>query len=45
VDDLVLESAEAATLLTYRDTKTIIEGLTKARTSKHRIHGYVQRVG
>ena len=45
VDDLVLESAEAATLLTYRDTKTILEGLTKAETSKHRIHGYVQRVG
>ena len=45
VDDLVLESAEAATYLTYRDTKTIIEGLTKAETSKHRIHGYVQRVG
>lgn len=45
VDDLVLESAEAATLLTYRDTKTIIEGLTKAKTSKHRIHRYAQRVG
>ena len=45
VDDLVLESAEAATLLTYRDAKTIVEGLTQAETSKHRIHGYVQRVG
>lgn len=45
VDDLVLESAEAAILLTYRDTETILEGLTKAETSKHRIHGYVQRVG
>jgi len=45
VDDLVLESAEAATLLTYRDSKTVVEGLTKAETSKHRIHGYVQRVG
>ena len=45
IDDLVLESAEAATLLTYRDTKAILEGLTKAETSKHRIHGYVQRVG
>lgn len=45
VDDLVLESAEAATLLTIRDSKTVVEGLTKAKTSKHRIHGYVQRVG
>jgi len=45
VDDLVLESAEAATYLTYRDTVTVIEALTKAETSKHRVHRYVQQVG
>ncbi|MFH1179737.1 MAG: transposase, partial [Candidatus Bathyarchaeota archaeon] len=45
VDDLVLESAEAASLLTYRDAVTVIESLTKAETSKHRVHRYVQEVG
>ena len=45
VDDLVLESAEAASLLTYRDAVTVIESLTKAETSKHRVHRYVQIVG
>jgi len=45
VDDLVIESAEAASLLTYRDTVTLIESLTKAETSKHRVHRYVQEVG
>ena len=45
MDDLVFESAEAATLLTYRDAVTIIESLTKAETSKHRVHRYVQEVG
>jgi len=34
-----------ATYLTYRDSKTVIEALTKAEVSKHRIHSYVQRVG
>jgi transposase-like protein len=45
VDDLVFESAEVATLLTYRDAVTVIESLTKAETSKHRVHRYVQEVG
>lgn len=45
VDDLVLESAEAATLLTYRDTVKVIESLTEAQTSRHRVHRYVQKVG
>ena len=31
VDDLVFECAEAATYLTYRDSKTVIENLTNAR--------------
>jgi transposase-like protein len=45
VDDLVLECAEAATYLTYRDSKTVIENFTKTRISKHRIHSYVQEIG
>jgi len=45
VEDLVFECAEAATYLTYRDSKTVIENLTKANVSKHRIHTYVQTVG
>jgi hypothetical protein len=45
VDDLIMECAETATYLTYRDSKTIIEDLTKARVSKHRIHSSVQTVG
>jgi len=43
VDDLDFECADAATYLTYRDSKTVIEALTKAEVSKHRIHSYVQR--
>jgi transposase-like protein len=45
VEDLVFECAETATYLTYRDTKTVIENLTKAKVSKHRIHSCVQKVG
>jgi len=45
VDDLVLECAELATYLTYRDSKMMIENLTSAEVSKCRIHGCVQRVG
>ena len=45
VDDLVLEYAEGVTYLTCRDVVTIKEVLTKAKTSKHRIHSSVQRVG
>jgi transposase-like protein len=45
VDDLALESAEAATLLTYRDAVKVIESLTEAQTSRHRVHRYVQAVG
>jgi hypothetical protein len=45
VDDLVLECAELATYLTYRDSKMMIENLTNAEVSKCRIHGCVQRVG
>jgi len=45
VDDLDFECAEIATYLTYRDSKTVIENLTKAKVSKHRIHSYVQKVG
>jgi len=45
VDDLVLECAEAATYLTYRDSKKVIENLTRARVSRHRIHSCVQEVG
>ena len=45
VDDLIMECAETATYLTYRDPKTIIEDLTKARISRHRIHSSVQRIG
>ena len=33
------------TYLTYRDSKTVIESLTKAKVSRHRVHGYVQKVG
>lgn len=45
VDDLVLECAETATYLTYRDSKTVIENLTCAEVSKSRIHDCVQKVG
>ena len=45
VEDLDFECAETATYLTYRDTKTVIENLTKAKISKHRIHSNVQKVG
>ena len=45
VDDLVLECAEAATYLTYRDSKAVIENLTDAAVSRHRIHDCVQKVG
>jgi hypothetical protein len=45
IDDLVFECAEAATYLTYRDSKTVIENLTNAQVSRFRIHGCVQKVG
>jgi len=45
VNDLDFECAETASILTYRDSKTVIENLTKAKVSKHRIHSYVQKVG
>jgi hypothetical protein len=45
VDDLVLECAEIATYLTYRDSKTVVENLTNAEVSRCRIHDCVQRVG
>jgi len=45
VEDLDFECAETAAYLTYRDTKTVIENLTKAKVSKHRIHSCVQKVG
>ena len=45
VEDLDFECAETATYLTYRDSKTVIENLTKAEVSRHRIHSYVQKVG
>lgn len=45
VDDLALECAEVATYLTYRDSKKVVESLTKARVFKHRIHSCVQKVG
>jgi transposase-like protein len=45
VEDLDFECAETAAILTYRDSKTVIENLTKAKVSKHRIHSYVQKVG
>ncbi|MBS7614655.1 transposase [Candidatus Bathyarchaeota archaeon] len=45
VEDLDFECAETATYLTYRDTKTVIENLTKAKVSKHRIHSSVQKIG
>lgn len=45
VEDLDFECAETATYLTYRDSKTVIENLTKANVSKHRIHTYVQKIG
>jgi transposase-like protein len=45
VDDLVLECAEVATYLTYRDSKKVIQNLTSAEASKHRIHYCVQKVG
>jgi transposase-like protein len=45
VDDLVFECAEAATYLTYRDSKTVIENLTSAKVSRCRIHACVKEVG
>jgi transposase-like protein len=45
VEDLDFECAETASYLTYRDSKTVIENLTKAKVSKHRIHSCVQKVG
>ena len=45
VDDLVFECAEAATYLTYRDSKTVIENFTNAEVSRCRIHDCAQRVG
>ena len=45
VDDLDLKCAEAATYLTYRDSKTVIENLTHTTVSKDRIHACVQKVG
>jgi len=45
VEDLVLECAEVATYLTYRDSKAVIESLTWAKVSRCRIHQCVQRVG
>jgi len=45
VEDLVLECAETATYLTYRDSKAVIENLTWAKVSRTRIHECVQRVG
>jgi hypothetical protein len=45
IDDLVVECAEIATYLTFRDSKTVIEGLTEAEVSRSRIHGCVQKVG
>jgi len=45
VDDLVFECAEAATYLTYRDSKTVIENLTSAEVSRCRIHDCVKEVG
>jgi len=45
VEDLVLECAETATYLTYRDAEAVIEGLTFAEVSRQRIHDCVQRVG
>ena len=45
VEDLVLECAETATYLTYRDSKAVIENLTGAEVSRTRIHECVQKVG
>jgi len=45
VDDLVFECAEAATYLTYRDSKIVIENLTSAEVSRCRIHDCVKEVG
>ena len=45
VEDLVLECAEAATYLTYRDSKAVIENLTWAEVSRTRIHECVGKVG
>jgi hypothetical protein len=45
VEDLVLECAKTATYLTYRDSKSVIEGLTWAKVSRCRIYDCVQRVG
>jgi len=44
-DNLVLECAEMAKYLTYRDSKAVIENLTNAKVSRCRIHNCVQRVG
>jgi transposase-like protein len=45
VEDLVLECAEAAIYLTYRDSKAVIENLTCAEVSRTRIHECVRKVG
>jgi transposase-like protein len=45
VEDLVLECAETATYLTYRDSKAVIENLTWAEVSRTRIYECVQKVG
>jgi hypothetical protein len=45
VDDLVFKCAEAATYLTYRDSKTVVENLTWAEVSRCRIHDCVMKVG
>jgi transposase-like protein len=45
VDDLVFECAEAATYLTYRDSKAVIENLTSVEVSRCRIHDCVKEVG
>jgi transposase-like protein len=45
VDDLVFECAEAATYMTYRDSKAVIENLTSTDVSRCRIHDCVQKVG
>jgi transposase-like protein len=45
VDDLVFECAEAATYMTYRDSKAVIENLTNAEVSRSRIHDCTMKVG
>jgi len=39
------ECAETATYFKYRDSKTVIKNLMKAKVSKHRIRTYIQKVG